>query len=92
MSLSTILLWSVLPPLIMMLWVWALRFPQSWILKTVVILEVLVMLLVLLIEFDARHVAGNGGWTMIFFAVFQIYAGIGIGLIRLVMWCSKSKP
>ncbi|MDM1244058.1 hypothetical protein [Acinetobacter indicus] len=89
MPLSTILLWSVLPPFIMLLWIWALRFPQSWVLKVCIGFEVLVTLLVLLIEMDARQTPGNGGWMMILFTVFQIYVGLAIGVIRLVMWCLK---
>ena len=91
MHITTILIWSLVPPLIMLLWVWALRFPQTWVLKVCLGLEVLIALLVLFIEIDARQTPGNGGWMMIFFAVLQIYLGVGLGVVRLVMWCLKDR-
>lgn len=91
MQITTILIWSFIPPLIMLLWVLALRFTQTWVFKVCLAFEVLVILLVLLIELDARQTPGNGGWMMIFFAVFQIYLGVGLGVVRLVMWCLKDR-
>ena len=91
MQITAILIWSFIPPLIMLLWVWSLRFPQTWVFKVCLAFEVLITLLILLIELDARQTPGNGRWMMIFFAVFQIYLGLGIGIVRLVMWCLKDR-
>lgn len=80
-----------MPSLIMILWVWALRFPHNWLLKAIMAGEVMITFLLLLIELDARNTPGNGGWMMMFFAVFQIYAGLAIGFVRLIMWCTQDK-
>ncbi|WP_240921621.1 hypothetical protein [Acinetobacter sp. SA01] len=68
-----------------------MRFPWTWLFKTVIVFEIVVAILVFVIELDARKTPGNSGWIMIFAAVFQIYFAVLLMLTRLVIWLRKKR-
>ncbi|NNH36936.1 hypothetical protein HLH12_15615 [Acinetobacter sp. NIPH 2377] len=52
----------------------------------IIALEIIVAIVVFAIELDARKTPGNGGWSMMFNFIFQVYFGILLMLFRLGGW------
>lgn len=91
MDLKVIFLFCLFPCLGIIFLTWLLRFPWRWLLKTVIVFEIVIAILVFVIELDARKTPGNSGWIMIFAAVFQIYFAVLLMLTRLVIWLRKKR-
>ncbi|TCH64309.1 hypothetical protein [Acinetobacter sp. ANC 4862] len=86
MDLKIIFLFFVLPCLGIIFLTWLLRFPWSWLLKTVIVFEIVIAILAFVIELDARKTPGNSGWIMIFTAVFQFCFLLFLLIARIVIW------
>lgn len=91
MSFLELICFAIAPALFNIFITWAMQFPAKWVLPAVLGFELFVVISLLIIEFNAQNVAGNGGWMTMLAFVLQFWIFIGLVLARWAIWFDQ-KP
>lgn len=86
MSLFDLIRICIIPALFIVCMTWLLRFPTRWVFRSVLAFEILLVLVLLIIEFNARSVAGTGGWMSFYALVLQFFILLSLVISRLALW------
>lgn len=72
--------------ILMPVWIMVLSFPWSWIIYVVSVIQIILALIVLVMESDAKSVQGASGWMLFGFICLNIYAAMLLGIGRVALW------
>ena len=72
--------------LLFIAWVWLLHFPWSWVLNTMIVMEIFAVAFVLLCEYQGSEVNGASGWISFAYLILHAYVAVILGVMRLLLW------
>jgi len=84
--LKTMLRFIVLIWILMAAWVYLLHFPWHWVMYVVMGFELLLAIITLAMELQAKDVQGASGWMGFAFVILNIHLAWILGFARLLLW------